>query len=381
VRIGLALLVAVLAFGAVGYTLVGLDPFDALYQTAITVTTVGYGEVGPPGEIDRTYRAFTLLVVLLGATSAVYTASVLLETLVEGSLNDRFRRRRMLHQVDRMRGHVIVAGWGRVGHAIARYARRAGADVVVVDLAQVEAHGDPPMIIGDATDDDTLLAAGIERAATLIAALSSDNDNLSLTLTARSLRSDLFIVARAADQRNERKFLRAGADRVVNPYQIGGSRMGAIAIQPHVAEFLDDVLDDEVHDVDIQEVVVGAESPAADAPPTPTWAPSPAARRVRSSLPCATPPAATRSTPARTPCYDPVTCSSRSGLGPRSSASPPRPSTAPRCRSEAGRPPGDEPPSMPPIWHGALVARARPTVDGMCVGGLRMAMRAAWSAR
>jgi voltage-gated potassium channel len=265
VRIGLALLVGVLTFGAVGYTLVGLDPFDAVYQTAITVTTVGYGEVGPPGEIDGIYRAFTLLLVLLGATSAVYTASVLLETLVEGSLNDGFRRRRMLHQVDKMRGHVIVAGWGRVGHAIARYARRAGADVVVVDLAPVEAEGDPPMVIGDANDDDTLLAAGIERAATLIAALSSDNDNLSLTLTARSLRSDLFIVARAANQRNERKFLRAGADRVVNPYQIGGSRMGAIAIQPHVAEFLDDVLDNEVHDVDIQEVVVGAESPAAGA--------------------------------------------------------------------------------------------------------------------
>jgi voltage-gated potassium channel len=262
-RIGLALLVGVLAFGAVGYALIGLDPFDALYQTAITVTTVGYGEVGPPAEIDRTYRAFTLLLVLLGATSAVYTASILLETLVEGSLNDGFRRRRMLQQVDKMRGHVIVAGWGRVGHAVARYARRAGADVVVVDLAPVEAEGDPPMVIGDANDDDTLLTAGIERAASLIAALSSDSDNLSLTLTARSLRSDLFIVARAADKRNERKFLRAGADRVVNPYEFGGSRMGAIAIQPHVSEFLDDVLDDEVHDVEIQEVAVAAESPAA----------------------------------------------------------------------------------------------------------------------
>jgi voltage-gated potassium channel len=264
-RIGLALLTSVLVFGTIGYTVVGLGPFDALYQTAITVTTVGYGEVGPAEEIDDSYRAFTLLLVLLGATSAVYTASVLLETLVEGSLNDGFRRLRMLHQVDRMRGHIIVAGWGRVGHAIAHYARRAGAKVVVVDLAPVEAPGDPPMVIGDANDDDTLLAAGIERASALIAALSSDTDNLSLTLTARSLRADLFIVARAADQRNERKFVRAGADRVVNPYEIGGSRMGAMAVQPHVAEFLDDVLDDEVHDVDIQEVVVGTGSPAAGA--------------------------------------------------------------------------------------------------------------------
>lgn len=264
-RIGLALLVGVLAFGAIGYTLIGLEPFDAIYQTAITVTTVGYGEVGPPDEVDRAYRVFTLVLVLSGAGIAVYTASVLLETLVEGSLNDRFRRRRMLHQVDKLHGHVIVAGWGRVGHAVAAYARRSGADVVVVDLAPVEAEGDPPMVIGDANDDDTLLAAGIDRAATLIAALSRDSDNLSLTLTARSLRPDLFIVARAADHRSERKFVRAGADRVVNPYDIGGSRMGAIAIQPHVAEFFDDVLDDEVHDVEVQEVVVGADSTAAGA--------------------------------------------------------------------------------------------------------------------
>jgi len=239
-----ALLLGVMALGTAGYTVVGLDPFEALYQTSITVTTVGYGEIGPADEVDRTYRAFTLVLVLLGASSALYTASVLLETLVEGSLNDGFRRRRMLKQASKLSGHVIVAGWGRVGHAIADYARRAGAPVVVVDRAPVEAEGDPPIIIGDATEDDTLQAAGIERAATLVAALSNDSDNLSLTLTARSLRAELLIVARAADQRNERKFLRAGADRVVNPYEIGGSRMGAIALQPHVAEFLDEVLHD-----------------------------------------------------------------------------------------------------------------------------------------
>jgi voltage-gated potassium channel len=258
-----ALLLGVMALGTAGYTVVGLELFDALYQTAITVTTVGYGEIGPAGEIDRTYRAFTLVLVLLGASSALYTASVLLETLVEGSLNDEFRRRRMLKQVSRMSNHVIVAGWGRVGHAIADYARRAGASVVVVDRAPVEAEDDPPIVVGDATEDDTLLAAGIDRAATLVAALSSDTDNLSLTLTARSLRADLLIVARAADQRNERKFLRAGADRVVNPYEIGGSRMGAIALQPHVAEFLDEVLHDEIHDVEIRQLTIGADSTVA----------------------------------------------------------------------------------------------------------------------
>jgi voltage-gated potassium channel len=259
-RLGLALLVGVLTLGTGGYVLIGLDPFEALYQTAITVTTVGYGEIGPPDEVDRTYRSFTMLLVLLGASTVVYTASALLGTVVEGSLNDGIRRRRMLRQVDKLNGHVIVAGWGRVGRAVAHYARRTGIAVVVVDVAPADSSDEPLMVVGDANDDDTLLAAGIERAASLIAALSSDNDNLSLTLTARSLRSDLFIVARVANQRNERKFLRAGADRVVNPYEIGGSRMGALAFQPHVAEFLDEVLGDEVRDTALREVPVDADS-------------------------------------------------------------------------------------------------------------------------
>jgi voltage-gated potassium channel len=262
-RLGVALLLGVHAFGTAGYVAVGLDPFEALYQTAITVTTVGYGEVGPADEVDTAYRAFTLLLVLLGASSVVYTASVLLETLVEGSLNDRFRTRRMLHRVEKLSDHVIVAGWGRVGRAVARYARRAGVPVVVVDREAVTTEGDPQAVVDDANDDDILRAAGIERARTLVAALSNDIDNLSLALTARSLRSDLFIVARVADQRNERKFLRAGANRVVNPYDIGGSRMGALAFQPHVAEFLDEVLDNEIRDVDLREVPIEAGSPAA----------------------------------------------------------------------------------------------------------------------
>lgn len=261
----MALLLAVLAVGTGGYVIVGLSPFDAFYQTAITISTVGYREVGPPAEIDRAYRVFTLMLVLVGASSLVFTASVLLETLVEGTLDNEFRRRRMQRRVNRMSDHVIVAGWGRVGRSIAGYARRHGMTVVVVEEDPDEAPDDLPMVIGDATDDDTLVAAGIERAASLIAALATDTDNLSLTLTARSMRADLLIVARVANARNERKFTRAGADRVVNPYKIGGSRMAAIAFRPHVAEFLDEVIHAEDHDVDIHELVVTAGSPAEGA--------------------------------------------------------------------------------------------------------------------
>jgi voltage-gated potassium channel len=258
------LVVAVLTFGTVGYVVVGLGPFDALYQTAITISTVGYGEIGPADEIDRTYRIFTLVLVLVAASSVVYTASVLVETLVEGTINDSFRRRRMQHRVDRLQDHVIVAGWGRVGRSIARYARRHGRPVVALeqDGDVVVDEDDVPVIVGDATDEDALMAAGIDRATSLIAALGDSSANLALVLTARSLREDLRIVARIADPRDERKFIRAGADRVVNPYDIGGSRMAAIAFRPHVAEFLDEVVHSEEHDVDIQEVIVAPGSPA-----------------------------------------------------------------------------------------------------------------------
>jgi voltage-gated potassium channel len=261
-EVGLALLVAVLVFGTCGYMVVGLGPFDAFYQTAITISTVGYGETGPESEVDRAYRAFTLVLVLVGASSAVYTASVLLETLVEGALDDGFRRRRMQRRVNRMSDHVIVAGWGRVGRAIAGYARHRGMPVVAVDDDPTTATDDIPLVVGDASEEETLLAAGIERASSLIAAIGSDSDNLALTLTARSMRSDLRIVARVAEQRNERKFLRAGADEVVNPYDIGGSRMAAIAFRPHVAEFLDKVMRADEHDVDFYELVVSAGSRA-----------------------------------------------------------------------------------------------------------------------
>ena len=170
----------------------------------------------------------------------------------------------MQHRVDRLQDHVIVAGWGRVGRSIARYARRHGRPVVALeqDGDVVVDEDDVPVIVGDATDEDALMAAGIDRATSLIAALGDSSANLALVLTARSLREDLRIVARIADDRDERKFIRAGADRVVNPYDIGGSRMAAIAFRPHVAEFLDEVVHSEEHDVDIQEVIVAPGSPA-----------------------------------------------------------------------------------------------------------------------
>jgi voltage-gated potassium channel len=265
-EVAIVLVIGVLSFGTIGYMVVGLDPFDALYQTAITLSTVGYGEIGPDAEVDTAYRVFTLVLVLVAASSLVYTASVLFETLVEGTLDDRFRRRRMQREIDRLHGHAIVAGWGRVGRSIAGYASRHDITVVAIDQnPELIADEGIPAVAGDATDEDTLDAAGIDRASCLIAAVGDDSNNLALVLTARSMRDDLLIVARIANERDARKFIRAGANRVVNPYEIGGSRMAAIAFRPHVAEFLDEVVAAEEHDVDIHEVLVQAGSPAVGA--------------------------------------------------------------------------------------------------------------------
>ncbi len=266
VRIGVLVVLAVVAFGTGGYVVLGLSTFDALYQTVITITTVGFEEVGAGVNITNSYRAFTLVLVVLGTGAVLYTLGLLVDTLIEGSLNNELRRRRMMRDIERLEGHVIIAGWGRMGHAISHSVGRSGRDIVVVDREPDDDLSEHAVVIGEATDDHVLRQAGIERADTLIAALSSDADNLFVTLSARSIRPDLFIVARTGDQKNEQKFLQAGADRVVNPHEIGGSRMAALALQPHAAEFLDEVLHDDNHDVAVHEVRVDAGSPMIDRP-------------------------------------------------------------------------------------------------------------------
>lgn len=255
VRVALGILSFVMLVGVIGYRALGLSWFDALYQTAITVTTVGFSEVGPAEQIDDGYRGFTLVLVFGGVSGALYTLGVTVEALVEGSVNDGLRLRREQRMIDDMSNHMVIAGAGRVGLSIAQYAHRHGADLVVIDRGEGPIL-DHPVVQGDATDDESLIRAGILRATTLIAALDSDADNLYVTLSARALNPSLFIVARTNNQAAEPKFFQAGANRVVNPHQIGGSRMGAVAMHPNVAEFLDEVLHDDSHDVEISEIEI-----------------------------------------------------------------------------------------------------------------------------
>ena len=168
----------------------------------------------------------------------------------------------MLKAVAELDGHTIVAGWGQVGHSVASYVDRAGSEVVVIDRNPQISESTFPVVVGEATEDKVLLAAGITRAKTLTIALDHDADTLFVCLSARALCPDLFIVARTNDQKNEPKFYQAGASRVINPHEIGGSRMAALALHPHAAEFLDEVMHDKRYGVTVEEVEVPKGSPA-----------------------------------------------------------------------------------------------------------------------
>lgn len=253
-RVALSALVLVIAGGTLGYVLFGFTLLDAAYQTVTTVTTVGFMEVRPlrAGE-----RVFTMVLIVFGVGTVLYALGALFEVLLEGHLRDQYGRRRMERSIGDMSGHVIVCGWGRVGRALAGFVQGAEHPVVVIDtdITRLEDIG-LPYVVGDATEDDTLRRAGIERARALVAALDTDAGNLFVTVSARALHPALFIVARARLDTTEEKLRRAGADRVVNPQRIGGARMAAFVLQPNVAEFLDVVMHDGSLEFRLEEVRV-----------------------------------------------------------------------------------------------------------------------------
>jgi voltage-gated potassium channel len=260
VYVGLVGLALVVVAGTVGYLAFGFGLLDAIFQTVITVSTVGFGETRP---FDSGEKVFTIALILVGVATAAYTFGVAIDTLVEGYLGGTFRRRRMEQQIAAMRGHMILCGWGRVGQAIVRHLVSDSGVVVVDSSADRLSTVTGPFIRGDATDDDVLRAAGIDRAGVLVTALNTDADNLYVTLTARSMAPRLFIVSRAATDAAVPKLVQAGADRVVNPQDLGGARMAALAFQPHVAEFLDVVMHDGSLEFRLEQIEIAVDSPLA----------------------------------------------------------------------------------------------------------------------
>lgn len=259
-RVALLVLAGIMIVGTIGYLILGFTLLDAVYQAVTTLTTVGFREVHP---LSSAGKVFTIVLILFGVGTALYALGVLIQTLVEGDLRGVFGRKRMDRKIADLHDHVIVCGWGRVGRAIAK--ELGGATPVVVLDRDPERLADSPhpWLAGDVTDDAVLLAAGLARARALVAALDTDAGNLFVTLSARTLRPDLFIVSRVRVEESVEKLLRAGADRVVNPQSIGGARMAAFVLQPHVTEFLDVVMHDRDIEFRLEEVTVPAGSKVA----------------------------------------------------------------------------------------------------------------------
>lgn len=235
--------VAITIIGTFGYMfLEGWNWVDAFYMTMITLTTVGFGEVH---ELSGAGRLFTVVLMAIGIGAFAYGFSIISQYLFNMSLDRIARERRMAREIDKLKDHFIVCGYGRVGQQATEIIRSENHEVVVVDPAEDKLenlHLDHPDIyyaLGDATDDEVLLRAGIMEARGLLVCTGDDADNLFVVLSARALNSGLLIVARASHAQNESKMMRAGANKVISPYQIGGQRMANIAIRPEVLEMLD----------------------------------------------------------------------------------------------------------------------------------------------
>ncbi|MEM7130713.1 MAG: potassium channel protein [Chloroflexota bacterium] len=236
--------IGLIGLGTVGYWAIeGWNLLDALYMTVITIGSVGYGEVR---SLSFVGRIFTILFILVGVGSVAASFTLLVETILSTELRGEIQAIRMQKAIDNLDGHIIICGYGRVGQNATQVLQRDNQrPIVIVDndpKCVLQLQNDNYMVLeGDATDDDVLRRAGLERAWGLIVAAGSDSVNLFIVVSARALNPKLTIVARSSRAENEEKMIRAGANRVVSPYNIGGMRMANSLMRPHLTEFIEEL--------------------------------------------------------------------------------------------------------------------------------------------
>ena len=252
--------------GIFGYMYIeGWDLLDSLYMTIITISTVGYGEVR---EIGPGGRVFTILLIIFGVSIITYTVSLVVETLVAGEIRSVLGRRKVSKKIKSLKDHYIICGYGRIGSIICKELTRKAIPLMVIEKdehVQEELEQDEILYLqGDATHEETLLEAGIEKAKGLVSVVSSDAENVYICLTARGLNPRLYILSRAEDEASERKLLRAGANKVILPYILGGRRMVQAIIRPTVSDFLESAVHDQSFELNIEEVTVGEDSRLAN---------------------------------------------------------------------------------------------------------------------
>ena len=246
-RIG-AVFVLLFLSSTLGYMLIeGYSLIDAAYMTIITLSTVGFGEVRSLSPVGR---SFTMVVILVGVGLVAFLYSVIAEYVIAGHLGGTLKMRRMMRTIEKLQDHYVICGYGRVGEFVARELSATGVPFVVVDRDADAIHRceecDILFVAGDATNDDMLRQAGVERARGLVAALNSDADNVFVVLGARFMNPELNIVTRSASEDAERKLRAAGADRVISPYRMAAHRIARHLTRPHVLSFLELALGHEL---------------------------------------------------------------------------------------------------------------------------------------
>jgi voltage-gated potassium channel len=253
-RVALALL-AVILVGTAGFHYIeGWSWFDGLYMVVTTLTTIGYAEVH---QLSQVGRVFNLGLIVVGVSLVLLTVGLLTQYLLEFELASFFGRRKMEREIERLAGHYIICGAGRVGRSAARELKRRPAPFVIIDSNEPKAarFADEFLVmIGDATKEQTLRQAHIERARGLVAATTTDAANLYIVLTARGLNPKLKIIARASEEDSEKHLRTAGADEVISPYSFAGHRIAQTFLQPHVVSFLDTATTHLGMDLEIGEV-------------------------------------------------------------------------------------------------------------------------------
>jgi len=254
----------VLVIGTLGYPLLVEDVtfFDALYMTVITISTIGFGEMFDlTGNVPA--RIFTIFLAFSGIGLLTYFLSDLTAALLDGKLNKSFKISMMERKIDKISGHFIICGMGRVGNYILKDLAAENHELVCADIEEDAVnrsllnHPDIPALVGDCTEDDFLIKLGIKRAKGLFVTTHNDNVNLMIVLTARQLNAYIKIVSASHFRSHEKKLRAVGADRVISPSQMGALRMSGEMIKPNVSNFLDIMLSDEERNLNIEEIKMG----------------------------------------------------------------------------------------------------------------------------
>jgi voltage-gated potassium channel len=251
-----SLVVLVASFGTVGYMLLeGWNFIDSLYMTVITLASVGFKEIH---DLSLVGRIFTIILIIGGVGTVAYALTAGAKIILEGELQEVYGRRRLEKKIKELKNHYIVCGYGRMGKIICRELREKNIKFVIVEK-QPELHQENRDLLifpGDATKDEVLKELGIEKAKGLVSVLPTDAENLFVVLSARGLNSNLFIVVRAGEEGSEKKLVRAGADKVVSPYHIGGLRIAHTVLKPAVVDFIEFATKSGNLDLQMEEILI-----------------------------------------------------------------------------------------------------------------------------